>query len=583
MQTIHPLYIDLENIFLPLLQQLSPSAVLLLGPAARPEFGDVQINGIMPLAKQLKRNPRELASEVLAQVDLTAIADKVEIAGPGFINIVFAEPYLTQRLSAYAAELLRPLVLNAEDKLRFVVDYSGPNLAKEMHVGHLRSTIIGDALVRSLRCLGHDAIAQNHVGDWGTQFGMLTAFMEELSQSSDQQNVLLSDLENFYRSAKQKFDEDPTFAAKARDYVVRLQQQDPTVLAWWKQFVAVSLEHCQQVYQQLGVLLQPSDVSAESSYNDDLPVLVKELQDAHLIQQDQGAWCAFSADQQESDKPTPFIIQKQDGAYLYATTDLAALRYRVRKLGADKILYVVDARQSWHFEQLFGLAQKAAWLKEGQAEHIAFGTMMGEDGKPFKTRTGGTVKLADLLQEAQLRALNIMEQKSPDLSAEEQQAAAQVLGIAAVKYADLAKHRLSDYKFDWDSILSFEGNTAPYLLYTYARLNRVITKAVNQGLQVDLAQAAFVLNSPEEKQLALHLMQFSAELNNIAKHYAPHYLCLYLYQLAQKCARFYEACPVLDATLDEQVQKSRVALIMLSNYVLKLGLECLGIEVLGRM
>lgn len=552
-----------------------PDAPATVQPASKPEFGDFQANGVMAAAKQLRVNPRELAQKVVDALDLRRIADRVEIAGPGFINIFLSQEFIAE----FAARALADdhLGVSAQQPQTVVIDYSSPNLAKEMHVGHLRSSIIGDSLTRVLEFLGHKVIRQNHVGDWGTQFGMLTALLVE-THNAGNGLMELNDLEEFYRKAKVRFDESEEFANLARDYVVRLQGGDQKVLELWKQFVDVSLDHCQAVYQKLGLLLERSDVMGESAYNDDLPLVVEDLATAGVLTEDDGAKCVFLEEFEDKDgKPYPFIVQKKDGGYLYATTDLGAIRYRVRKLHAERIIYVVDARQSLHFQQLFATCRKSGFAPAGvRLEHIAFGTMMGQDGKPFKTRSGGTVKLIELLDESVERAYALVGEKSPDLSEAEKQLVGHAVGIGAVKYSDLSKSRLSDYIFNWENMLSFEGNTAPYLQYAYTRIQSVFRKAG----AID-SKAPVLVTEPAEKQLAVALAQFEDVVLTVADGCFPHHLSQYLYQIATLFSRFYEACPILKS--EGEVRASRLQLAAWTSRTLKTGLDLLGIEVLESM
>ena len=548
-------------------------------PAGRPEHGDYQANGIMAAAKSRKLNPRQLAQTVVEHLDLEGIVSQVEIAGPGFINMTIAPEYLarwvTQALNDNGGLAVPRMTGNAVQCV--VIDYSSPNLAKEMHVGHLRSTVIGDALARVLRFVGHKVVAQNHVGDWGTQFGMLTASMDEAG-TDDASNVALADLEVFYRNAKKRFDEDPAFANRARDYVVKLQGGDPRVLELWKRFLDVSMTHCEEIYRQLNVGLTRADVHGESAYNDDLPVVVADLKAKGLAVTSDGAQVVFLSEFSGKDgEPAAYIVQKQDGGYLYSTTDLAATRYRVGTLKADRALYVVDARQKLHFQQVFSVARQAGYVPpEVQLEHVGFGVVLGDDGKPFKTRSGDTVKLAELLAEATQRAFNLVSEKSPELPEADRRAIAQVVGIGAIKYFDLARNRSTDYVFDWASMLSFEGNTAPYLQYAYTRVQSVLRRA--NASDVD---ATVSLVEPAEQQLALQLARFSDAVLAVAQDALPNYLCAYLYDLAAVLMRFYEACPVLSAT--GETRTSRLQLCRLTADTLRTGLGLLGIDVLEAM
>ncbi len=548
---------------------------VVLQPAKNADFGDFQINGVMGAAKQAKKNPRELAQKVAEALSGNAVIESAEVAGPGFINLRLSPAFLAQSLQTALSDS-RFGVAEAADKKTVVIDYSSPNLAKEMHVGHLRSSIIGDSISRVLEFMGHNVIRQNHVGDWGTQFGMLVAYMVE--QQKDNASFELADLEQFYRNAKIRFDESPEFADTAREYVVKLQGGDATVLALWKQFVEISLHHAQNVYDMLGIKLRPEDVAGESIYNDDLQPVIDDLTAKGLAVEDDGAKVVFLDEFKNKDgEPAAFIVQKQGGGFLYASTDLACMRYRTGRLNADRLLYVVDHRQGLHFAQLFATSRKAGYLPENvAAEFIGFGTMMGKDGKPFKTRSGDTVKLVDLLDEAVERATALVQSKNSELDAATAAQIGRTVGIGAVKYADLSKNRTSDYVFDWDAMLSFEGNTAPYLQYAYTRVQSVFRKAGAWD-----TQAALTLTEPLEKQLALELLKFEDVLNSTAESSHPHYLAAYLYQVATLFSRFYEACPILKAEGD--ARNTRLQLAKLTADVLKQGLALLGIETLDVM
>ncbi len=544
-------------------------------PSNRPEFGDYQANGVMGAAKQLKINPRELATKVLEHLDLTGIAEKVEIAGPGFINIYLDNAWLAKQTKAILNQE-RVQVKKTTQPQTVVVDYSGPNLAKEMHVGHLRSTIIGDSVARVLDFLGHNIIRQNHVGDWGTQFGMLIAHMTD--QPDSELGLQLSDLEKFYREAKIRFDEDADFAEAARNYVVKLQAGDEECLKHWQQFIEISLQHCEDVYTKLNVLLSRDDVKPESSYNDELANVISDLDKAGLLTEDAGAQCVFLDEfKGKDDKILPAIVQKSDGGYLYATTDLAALKYRQHTLNASRMLYFVDARQNLHLSQVFAIAKKAGFVNvETSLEHMPFGTMMGKDGKPFKTRVGGTTKLVDLLTEAEQRAFDLVSKKNPDLDETERKTIANIVGMGAVKYADLSKNRTSDYIFNWDTMLSFEGNTAPYLQYAYARISSIFRKVESLDSQADV-----IISEPAEHQLSLKLLQFSDAVHSVAKDGTPNLLCNYLFELAGNFMTFYEACPILKS--NDDIKNSRLQLAQLTANTLKTGLGLLGIETMERM
>ncbi|MDT8428831.1 MAG: arginine--tRNA ligase [Pseudomonadales bacterium] len=554
----------------------SPALVI---PSSRQEFGDYQANGVMSLAKRMACKPRDLAQRIVSAIPAHPLLAKAEVAGPGFINLFLAEAELCDRLLALS-EKPENLVVRTTTPKRIVVDYSSPNLAKEMHVGHLRGTIIGDCLARVLEASGHSVIRQNHVGDWGTQFGMLIAHMESLQQEGADPGASLSDLELFYRQAKQRFDLDQDFATTARQYVVKLQQGDKRCLEIWQHFINESLHHCEEIYKLLNVNLQRKDLRPESFYNDELPKVVALLAEKNLLQESEGAKCVFAEGFTGKDgSPLPTIVQKQDGGYLYATTDLAAVAFRCTQLSAERILYVVDARQSLHFQQLFAIARMAQLAgPECSLEHIAYGTMMGADGRPFKTRSGDTVKLKELLEESIRRAHALLTEKNSVLDEASRAVVAEKVGIAAVKYSDLAKNRTSDYVFDWNSMLSFEGNTAPYMLYAYARIRSILRKARVQAGASD----AILLQAQEERQLAVKLLQFSEAVHAVATECYPNYLCQYLYELAGLFMRFYENCPILK-TEDKQIRNSRLKLADLTAKTLQQGLDLLGIETLEQM
>ncbi len=545
----------------------------------RPEFGDFQANGAMAAAKQLKTNPRQLAERICQALaeQLGERADKLEVAGPGFINITLNGAYIGAQFAAPAAATQR----NAQT---VVVDYSAPNLAKQMHVGHLRSTIIGDAIARVLMHRGDTVIRQNHVGDWGTQFGMLIAELEEQLGSGERAELALADLEQFYQAAKLHFDADPAFADKARAYVVKLQGGDSHCRQLWQQFIDISIAHNVALYRQLGVLLTAADTMPESAYNDQLGDVVATLVNDGIAVEDAGAKVVFIDELADKNgNPSPMIIEKSGGGYLYATTDLAAARYRQQTLRADRVLYFIDARQSLHMKQVFATARRAGFVEPSmQLEHLPFGTMMGADGKPFKTRSGGTVKLADLLSEAIERATALVAEKNrdSDIGADELAEIARKVGIGAVKYADLSKTRTNDYIFDWDSMLSFEGNTAPYLQYAYTRIVSIFRRA---GLAIDSFAGAVAIELPQERALALHLLGFEELLEQVARDCYPHLLCNYLYELASLFMSFYEAAPILKEGVTAISKESRLALAMQSAKTLALGLELLGIDTMDRM
>jgi arginyl-tRNA synthetase len=542
--------------------------------------GDYANNLALMLAKPAKQNPRHLAELLVANIPESTLVIKMEIAGPGFINFFINPNFLEKQIdSAYSNERLN--VQMEANPQTIVIDYSSPNLAKEMHVGHLRSSIIGDAVARTLEFQGNKVVRQNHVGDWGTQFGMLLSYMEELRAKGEPIENNLANLEIFYRAAKARFDESEDFATRSRNLVVELQSGNEECLKLWSQFNETSLSHCQETYQRLGVSLTRADVRGESSYNDQLAVIVEDLDKQGLLQQSQGAKCVFldNFKNKEGD-PLPVIIQKKDGGFLYATSDLAAMRYRQNELDADRILYFVDARQGLHFQQVFEVARSAGFVNDKTSlEHMPFGTVMGEDGRPFKTRSGSVAKLADLLTEAEMRAYELVKEKNKEMSEQELRHIASIVGISSVKYADLSKNRTSDYTFSFDSMLSFEGNTAPYLLYAYTRVVSIFNKA---GIEMGSVTAALSLTEEKEIDLANKLIQFDEIIKQVAKQGMPHFLCSYLFELAGLFSSFYEACPILIAETEIQKQ-SRLKLAGLTAKTLKQGLSLLGINTLERM
>ncbi|MFT5634934.1 MAG: arginyl-tRNA synthetase [Cognaticolwellia sp.] len=548
--------------------------------SSRANFGDYQANGVMGAAKKLKTNPRELATKVVDALDLTGIAEKIELAGPGFINIHLDKNWLAEQLNQISND--ENLGVNQSEKPQnVVVDYSAPNLAKEMHVGHLRSTIIGDAVVRALEFRGEHVIRQNHMGDWGTQFGMLLAHLSDKLASNEVAETALSDLENFYREAKVRFDNEDGFADRARDYVVKLQSGDTHCATLWQQFIDISISHSEDIYKKLNVTLARKDIMGESAYNDDLSNVIDELMAQKIAVEDQGAKVVFINEMANKDgDPSVFIVQKSGGGYLYATTDLSACRYRVGELKADRIIIFTDARQALHFKQVEIVARKAGFLPEHVGyDHCPFGMMMGDDGTPFKTRTGGTIKLAELLDEAILRASALIKEKNPDIADADLTEISEKVGIGAVKFADLSKNRTSDYIFNWKTMLSFEGATAPYLQYAYSRIQSIFTKA---DFSADNIQTITIVE-PQEKALALKLLQLENVINAVISECTPNLLCNYLYELASLYMSFYEACPILKDDIATNVKQSRLALSYIIANTLKQGLDILGIDVMERM
>ena len=570
-------------------------------PAVRqsqnPQFGDYQSNCAMALAKRVGEKPRDVATRIIEQLKIDDMCEQPEIAGPGFVNLRLKSGYMAGSLAAVPPtdgdEQYDRLGIDTAARPDVVaIDMSSPNLAKEMHVGHLRSTVIGDSVARILEFAGHKVERINHVGDWGTQFGMLVAHLhsERPEVLADPQHLKLGDLESFYREAKAHFDRDEQFADEARKTVVKLQQGDPQTVTIWHAFCDESLRHCHAIYDRLGI--EGLIDRGESFYNDRLGDVVEELRKLGMVEKSEGADCIFlDGFRSREGEPLPMMVRKSDGGFNYATTDLAAVQHRVRDLSATRLIYVVGAPQKQHFDMLFAAARQAGWAPEGvRLEHLAFGSMLGADGKPFKTREGGTVKLKDLLDEAVSRARAIVEEnivdisKSRDMTVEEVNEIAETVGISAVKYFDLSHNLSTDYRFEWDHMLSMDGNTAPYMLYAYARIRSIGRKA---GIDyADLpADAALMLEHPAELELAKGLLRFREVIDQIVADLQPNALTDYLFDLSRRFNRFYDrklGVRVIDAESDG-LRNSRLRLCDLAARTLKTGLQLLGISTLERM
>ena len=546
----------------------------------RSERADYQADLAMGLAKALRRPPRQVAEAVVGAVDLAGVAERVEIAGPGFINITLTTDFLERGLGAAARDDRLGVPLAAA-KERVVIDYSSPNVAKEMHVGHLRPTIIGDALARLLEYAGHEVVRQNHIGDWGTPFGMLIEHLLDVGEAGAQED--LGDLGGFYRAARAKFDGDPKFADRARQRVVLLQAGDDRTLGLWRQLVELSNRHFAQVYERLGVGLRAEHVRGESAYNDALADVAEELTRKGLARINDGALCAFPPGFTNRDnEPLPLIVRKQDGGYGYAATDLAALRYRTQVLRGTRLLYVVGAPQAQHLAMVFAVGAQAGWLAPPvRAEHVAFGAVLGSDKKILKSRSGDVVLLTDVLAEAVERADAELLRREPDGDPAVRAALAPQIGIGAVKYADLANDRIKDYVFDWDRMLAAEGRTGPYLQYAHARIHSIFRKAAETGVAVRPG-SAMRLSEPAERRLALELLDFGDAVVEAGETLRPHRLCGYLFDLATAFTGFFENCPVLKAP-DEASRASRLALCDLTARTLARGLDLLGIAAPQRM
>ncbi|MBX3258681.1 MAG: arginine--tRNA ligase [Labilithrix sp.] len=539
----------------------------------RSNRADFQADVALGLGRKLGRPPREIAEALVAKLDLAGLVEKVEIAGPGFVNLTLTGEWLAREVASAAADPRLGVASEAPETV--VIDYSSPNVAKEMHVGHIRSTLIGDALARVLEHVGHRVIRQNHLGDWGTPFGMLIEHVLDTS-GGDATSLSIRDLDVFYREARAKFDGDPAFAERSRRRVVLLQGGDPKTLELWRLLVELSTTYFEHIYERLGVGLRRRDVCSESFYNPMLAKVTDDLRAAGLLEESDGAECVFAPGfTSKEGKPLPLIVRKTDGGFGYAATDLAGVRHRTATLGATRLLYVVGAPQQQHLAMVFAVAAKAGWLvPPARATHVAFGSILGPDKKMFKTREGGTVKLADLLDEAIARARAILEEKDPPhLDEAARREVARMIGIGALKYVDLSSDRVKDYVFDWNRMLAFDGNTAPYLQFAHARTRSILRKAGEAGV----ASGAVAVRTPEERALALALLGFGDAVAGVAESLQPHRLCTYLFDLATATTSFLENCPVLKAE-DDAARASRLALSDVAGKVLARGLALLGIE-----
>ena len=547
-------------------------------PVVRPsDRADAQANGALALAKQLGRKPRDVADDVVAAADLGGKAT-LEVAGPGFINVTFDESFLRQQLGVLAADE-RLGVRPATPTERVVVDYSAPNIAKEMHIGHLRTTVIGDALVRMLEFVGHTVIRENHVGDWGTPFGMLIEHLLDIGEADAAAGLSVGDLDGFYKQARAKFDDSEAFQVRARNRVVLLQGGDPETLRLWKLLVDLSMHYFNQLYRKIGVLLTDDDLAGESMYNDLLPEVVERLRTADLLQHSDGADVVFPPGYTNRDgDPLPLIVQKRGGGFNYGTSDLACVLDRVERVKATLLLYVVGAPQAQHLSMVFDVAAMAGWLRPpARAIHVAFGNVLGSDRKMLKSRSGEPVRFVDVVDEAIERATAAVLEKNPDLPVDERTEIGRKVGVGALKYADLSTDRIKDYVFDWDRMLAFEGNTGPYLQYANARIRSILRRG---GEQARVPESTLPL-VVQERDLVLRLLQFDAAVQDTLDKFSPHRLCTYLFELAQTFTSFYEACPVLKA--DDATRQLRLQLCEQSARVLAKGLDLLGIEAPERM
>lgn len=569
--------------------RLYPDVVEPLDTSARPsDHADAQVNVALGLAKRVGKSPRDVAKELVDHLDIRDVCSKVEIAGPGFLNLTYDNTYLATVLAQMSSDAGLGVV-QAHEPEHIVIDYSAPNVAKEMHVGHLRSTVIGDALVRMCERVGHRVDRENHIGDWGTPFGMLIEHLVDLGEVGAARELSVGDLDGFYKQAREKFDGSEQFQERARARVVALQSGDAQTLRLWGLLVAESARYFATVYEKLGVKLTDGDLRGESAYNPLLAEVVTRLKAKSMLTVDDGAEVVFvDGFTNRDNEPLPLIIRKKDGGYNYATSDLACVIDRVERIGATLMLYVVGAPQAQHLSMIEAVATKAGWLKPPARDassaqdasparmvHVAFGSVLGNDRKMLKSRSGHAVKLIELLDEAVERAEASIAEKNPELPTDERHKVARMIGIGAVKYADLANDRIKDYVFDWERMLSFDGNTAPYLQYAHARICSIFRRA---GVSRESVRSANItLAHANERSLALWLLNYDAAVWDSLERYSPHRLCTYLYELATRYTAFYEHCPVLKAD-DAVTRESRLALCDLTARVLADGLQMMGIE-----
>jgi arginyl-tRNA synthetase len=553
-------------------------------PVLRPsQFADVQVNAALALAKRVGVPPRDVAAKILEHLDVSDLCAPPEVSGPGFVNLTLRDVWIGAEATATAADVR--LGVPTQERQDIPIDYSAPNVAKEMHVGHLRTTVVGDALARTLEHLGHRVVRQNHIGDWGTPFGMLIEHLLDVGEDTEEALVVETDPNAFYQAARVKFDSDPDFATRARARVVLLQGGDAETLRLWAELVELSKHYFNKIYGRLGVTLTDDDLAGESTYNDRLAAICDELEAAGIATVSDGALCVFlDGYTGREGKPVPLIIRKSDGGYGYGTTDLATIRYRVEELHADRVVYVIGAPQSLHLNMVWDAARKAGWLPDGVTPvHVQIGNVLGDDRKILKTRSGAPLRLMALLDEAVAKARRVVDEARPDLDEEVRATIAPQIGIGAVKYADLSVAHDSEYVFDLERMVALTGNTGPYLQYAAARVRSIFRTA---GLDVDAATAPvtvtpITVTEPTERALALLLLEFGTVVEQVGDLLEPHRLCGYLFEVAQAFSAFYENCPVLKA--EDDVRASRLALCSLTLRVLVQGLDLLGIEAPDRM
>ncbi|QOI11005.1 arginine--tRNA ligase [Blochmannia endosymbiont of Colobopsis nipponica] len=544
------------------------------------EFGDYQINGIINIAKKLNICPKQLASKIINLVQINDISSKIEIVEPGFINIFLKSNWIAQQINQIYSK--NKFGIPSVIPKTIIIDYSSPNMAKEMHIGHLRSTVIGDAMARTLSLLGHNVIRVNHIGDWGTQFGMLIAYMKQI-KLNDQfyKKININKLEKYYRKAKKEYDQNPHFAKMAQEYVVKLQNGDDYSFKIWKKLIRATIKENQKIYERLNITLQENNIMGESMYRNMIPNMIKDLKNKKLAVISFGATVIYLDHvKNKQGKKMGVIIQKKDGSYLYTTTDIACIKYRSEILKADRIIYYTDYRQHQHLNQVWNIARKAGYInKYVSLEHHMFGMILDKKGRPFKTRSGNTVKLKKLLDEGLEKAYNFILSKNYNKNSVNIKRLAQIISIGAIKYADLSKNRATNYIFDWNKMLNFEGNTAPYILYAFTRANSILK---NSKKEQEKLTKEIKLESQQEIQLALYLLRFEETITIVAKNGTPHVLCSYLYKIATLFSSFYEFCSILK-TQNQITRHSRLKLLILTAKILKKGLNLLGIETTEQM
>jgi len=558
---------------------LSPDIDPIICISSKNQDSDYQSNGIIKIAKSLKKDPYELSIQVKKNINLTSICSKITLSKTGFINFYLDKRWLSKKLEL--ALSTNKLGIKRQKKQVIIVDYSSPNIAKSMHVGHLRSTIIGDSMVKHLEFLGHKVIRTNHIGDWGTQFGMLIAYYEEQLTLIKEKKICLNNLENFYHQSKRKYEQDNTFSKKSRKYVVKLQQGDEYIRTLWKKLVNITIQKNQELYIKLNVSLKTKHIVAESFYNEMLPEIVKDLKQKKIAVTIEGTTIVFLKEFRNRDgAPMGVVIQKKDGGFLYSTVDIACLRYRYQTLHADRILYYTDSRQNQHLKQIWIIGKKAGYIPDNfLLEHHMFGMVLSTNKRPFQTRKGNTISLLQLIEKSISKATKVVKEKNPNLSTIKTEKLATAIGIGAIKYADLSQVRTNNYVFNWEKMLNFDGNTSLYIQYAYVRIMSIFKKI--KISKIKLIKNIF-LEHISEKLLAIKLLQFEEIIVKIAKNGTPHLMCKYLYEISVLFSQFYEKCPILSSD-NQKLLHSRLNLLILVSKTLKQGLKMLGIETINHM